>query len=196
MFLVLIFTFISGFYFCLDGERIIRTLTNLLPHAVRKRLPSLGEKIKKLSFSYLRAYVWLLSLTIGSLFFGFLILRVRYAFLLAIVIGVMDLLPVLGVGSALVPWAVIALLQKNFYLGFGLLILYGAIVLMRQIMEPRLLGKSLGLHPLLILFATFVGLRVFGFWGMFFEPFAAVLIKNILLQLCANEKNESFFCRF
>lgn len=187
--LILFFTLISGFYFCLDGEHIIHTLKHFLPRVAQERLPVWGERIRRLSFSYLRAYIWLLCVTVALLFAGLLILRVRYAFLLAIVIGLLDLLPVLGVGTVLIPWAVVTLFQKNFYVGFGLLILYGAVVLIRQIMEPRLLGKSLGVHPLLILFATFVGFRAFGFLGMLLAPFAAVLIKNLLFQLDPKDKS-------
>lgn len=187
--LILFFTLISGFYFCLDGEYIIHTLKRFLPRVVQERLPVWGERIRRLSFSYLRAYIWLLCVTVVFLFVGFLILRVRYAFLLAIVIGVLDLLPVLGVGTVLIPWAAVTLFQKNFYVGFGLLILYGTLILIRQIIEPRLLGKSLGVHPLLILFATFVGFRAFGFLGMLFAPLAGVLIKNLLFQLDSNGKS-------
>ena len=92
----------------------------------------------------------------------------------------MDMLPVLGVGTVLVPWALVAFFQRNFYLGFGLTVLYLVMLILRQIAEPKLLGKSLGLHPLLTLFAGYAGFRLFGFFGMLAGPVVATLVKNAL----------------
>ena len=132
----------------------------------------------------------MLALTFGELLIGFLILGVDYAFLLALIIAVLDMLPVLGVGTVLIPWALVALLQKNFYLGFGLVILYLVMLVLRQIAEPKLLGKSLGLHPLLTLFASYAGFRLFGFLGMLAGPVVATLIKNALPAVHFSEKGK------
>ena len=103
-------------------------------------------------------------------------------------IALADLLPVIGVGSIMIPWGLILLLQKNYYIGFGLLILYLIISLVRQIAEPRIIGKSLGLHPLLALLASYAGLTLFGFWGMLFSPIATILIKVVFLSFFPPKK--------
>lgn len=180
VFLLVIVTVIAGFYFCTDGTGIVRRLTALLPEGIRRGLPRWRQAAARLSWRYLRAYLLLLLLTFSLLFFGFCILRIDYAFLLALVVAVVDLLPVLGVGTVLVPWATVALLRHESFLGVGLLILYAVILVVRQLTEPRLVGKSLGLHPLAALFATFAGWRLFGFWGMILSPFAAVLLRALL----------------
>ena len=100
--------------------------------------------------------------------------------MLAFLIALADLLPVIGVGTILIPWGIVMLLQKNFYLGFGLLILYLVISLIRQVAEPKVLGKSLGLHPLLTLFATYVGFSLFGLLGMILAPIVALVAKRLL----------------
>ncbi|MBQ7336669.1 MAG: sporulation integral membrane protein YtvI [Clostridia bacterium] len=182
VFLVVGVTVISCFYFCADGEKIGRTLVSILPQGIRKRLPTVREKLREISRKYLRAYLLLLGVTFVILLIGFLILGVEYAFLLALVTAVVDLLPVLGVGTVLIPWAVIVLLQKNFYLGFGLLILYLVVLLVRQIAEPKLVGHSLGLHPLLSLFASYVGFCLFGLLGMILAPPIALLCKNLFAR--------------
>ena len=74
-------------------------------------------------------------------------------------------------------------MQKEYFLGMGLLILYAVMLILRQIIEPRLVGKSLGLHPLLALFATWVGWRLFGLFGMLTAPFFALLCKTVLSWL-------------
>ena len=174
-FLMIVVTVIAGFYFCMEDGR---PRNIWLPAFLREHIPCWKQRLKQISWRYLRVYLLLLLLTFGELLFGFLILRVEYAFLLAMVVAVVDLLPILGVGTVLIPWALVALLQKNYYLGFGLLILYAAVMIFRQLLEPRLMGKSLGLSPMLALFAGYAGWRLLGFWGMALGPVVAVLIKG------------------
>lgn len=170
---------ISCFYFCMDSDRIAKGLRELLPRSVLEALPRWKHRAGRLSRSYLKAYLWLLLLTFAVLFLGFTLLRVPYAFLIATVTAVVDLLPVLGIGTVLLPWAAFVLLGRQYFLGFGLLILYGTVLLLRQIVEPRLVGKSLGLHPLLTVFATYVGWRLFGLLGMLLAPVFALALKAV-----------------
>jgi predicted PurR-regulated permease PerM len=104
---------------------------------------------------------------------------VRYAFLLALVTAVLDALPVLGVGVVLVPYAAISLISGNTALGVGLLLLYGVITVVRQIAEPRLVGKSLGLHPILMLVSFYAGWKLFGVAGVFIGPLLVMIIKAL-----------------
>ena len=186
--IVTVVTVISGFYFCTEGERIGAALNACLPKPIRERIPAWKRRLKGLSFRYARAYLLLLGITFAVLFLGFSILGVDYAFLLALLVAVVDMLPILGVGTVLVPWAIVMLIQHNYYLGFGLLILYFAALILRQIIEPRLIGHSLGLHPLLTLFATYVGWELLGFFGMIVGPLVALLVKSTLGQFLKTEK--------
>lgn len=179
MLFFIVVTVIAGFYFCLEPGQIGRFLEKHLPSRIAVNLPKWRARAKAVSFRYLRAYLLILLTTFAELFVGFLILRVRYAFLLSLLIAVVDIFPVLGVGTVLIPWAVVLLIRKNFYLGFGLLILYGVVTVLRQIIEPRLVGKSLGLHPLAALIASYAGWRWFGFLGMALGPVAAMAIKAL-----------------
>lgn len=176
-------TVIAGFYFCMDRHSIERALLGWMPAGIQARVPRWKERAKHISWRYLRAYLLLLLLTFVELFFGFCILRIHYAFLLALVIAVVDLLPVLGVGTVLVPWAAVELIRRNFYIGFGLLILYLAVAVLRQIIEPKLVGHSLGLHPLLTLVASYAGWKCFGVLGMALAPILALLVKSIVSQM-------------
>ena len=179
---VALITVISVFYFCLDGERLLESVTDALPVSLRRRLLAWRGCARRLSWRYLRSYLFLLLLTFAELFLGFCILGVDYAFLLAALVALVDLLPVLGVGTVLLPWAAILLLQQRFGLGFGLLILYLAVTVLRQIVEPRLVGKSLGLHPLLTLLASYAGWRLMGVFGMLIGPFLALAVKALWHQ--------------
>lgn len=176
----LVVSVVSCFYFCTDGVRISRDVSAFLPQKWRQKLPRMGQEMRNVFRGYLRAYGILLGVTFALLLIGFWALRVEYAFLLAFLIALADLLPVIGVGTILIPWGIVMLLQKNFYVGFGLLILYLIISLVRQVAEPKVLGKSLGLHPLLTLFATYVGFSLFGLFGMILAPLLALLAKRLL----------------
>ena len=178
-------TVIAGFYFCMDRRGIEDRLISYLPRAVRERIPNWRSGVKRVFLRYLRAYLLLLGLTFLELFVGFCILRVDYAFLLAAVIAVVDLLPVLGVGTVLIPWALVELINRRVAFGVGLLILYGAVSILHQVLEPKLVGKSLGLHPLLTLAAGYVGFKAFGIVGMAAAPLLALLGKSLLCRRSA-----------
>lgn len=176
----LIVSVVACFYFCTDGVSITRSFGAFLPRRWKQKMPQIKENLRDVLKKYVKAYGILLLLTFALLLVGFWILQVEYAFLLAFLIALADLLPVIGVGTILIPWGIAMLLQKQFYLGFGLLILYLVISLVRQVAEPKVLGKSLGLHPLLTLFATYVGFTLFGLLGMILAPVAALLAKRLL----------------
>ena len=176
----LVVSVVACFYFCTDGVQITGKMTVLLPQKWQQKLPRIKESLRDVFRKYIKAYGILLALTFALLLVGFWMLRVEYAFLLAFLIALADLLPVIGVGTILVPWGIVMLLQRNFYVGFGLLILYLVISFIRQVAEPKVLGKSLGLHPLLTLFATYVGFVLFGIVGMILAPIVALLGKRLL----------------
>ena len=116
---------------------------------------------------YLRAYLALTGVTFCELLAGLWIMRVEGALAAAFLIALVDILPVLGCGTVLVPWAVGALLAGESGMGLGLLLLWAAVWVSRQILEPRLVGKAAGIHPFLALAVSYLGLRLFGGAGIF-----------------------------
>ena len=102
-----------------------------------------------------------------------------YALLIALLTAIVDILPVLGTGTVRIPWAAAMLILGNFPLGIGLLILYAIITVVRQMLEPRVVGKQIGLYPLVTLVCMFVGTYLFGFVGLFGLP----IIATVLVQL-------------
>jgi sporulation integral membrane protein YtvI len=182
-FIFITVTLLACYYFTADNGALKRSLsvglTRLTPLPLRDRLPPLGRRLKRLGQSYLRACLLLGLTTFLLTFMGLAVLGVPYAFLLAVLLAVVDLLPLLGTGIILVPWAVLCLLLGQVKLGIGLLILYGVSTLIRQILEPKLIGDGLGLHPLVSLGAMYAGLRLFGVWGMILSPLVAAALVSI-----------------
>ena len=126
-----------------------------------------------------KAYFTLMTLTFIELSLALLILNIDYAVTLALIISVIDLMPVLGVGTALIPWAVVELIIGNYALGIGLLISYVIILIVRQIVEPRIVGKHIGLHPLITLISMYAGLKIFGAVGLFLLPMLVMFLKYL-----------------
>ena len=176
----LLVSVVACFYFCTDDAAVLRGLASHLPRSWQEKMPRIKENLRDAVRKYLKAYGILMALTFALLLVGFWVLGVEYAFLLAFLIALADLLPVIGVGTVLIPWGIVMLIQRRFYLGFGLLILYLVISIIRQFAEPKVLGKSLGLHPLLTLFATYVGFTLFGLIGMILAPIVALVGKRLL----------------
>jgi len=179
---ILIFTvilIISTFYICLDYAAITKFIIIQAPPKARVIMLDIKARFLSAIYKYLRAYSIILMITFLELSAGFLILGVRYAVLLALVIALVDMLPVLGTGTVLIPWGIFSLIQRDYYLGFGLLILYAVILIIRNIIEPKIVGRSIGLYPVATLIALYVGYNLLGFAGMFLFPIIILIIKNL-----------------
>ena len=178
-------TLLACYYFSADRGGLAAVgvaLTSKLPPALQDRLPPLCRRLGRLGRQYLRAYLLLGLLTCLQAFVGFAILKIPYALLLAALVALVDFLPLLGTGVILLPWAGISLLTGQLPLAIGLAVLYGVTTTIRQILEPKLIGDGLGIHPLLSLAAMYAGLRLFGVKGMILAPLVAAGAVSFLVS--------------
>ena len=173
---------IAAFYFSADGETVARTLSSLLPDRWQKKLPGIKDKFKKTIMGYIKAYFLIMVLTFCEMLLGLSILGVEYAFIMAIVISVIDILPILGSGTVLIPWAIFAFLTSDTPFGVGLLILYAVTLVVRQFAEPKIVGGAIGIHPLATLASVYLGLRFLGFFGIFIGPMTALLLREMFFK--------------
>ena len=183
-FLFITVMLLACYYFSADdgeiGRAVGKCMLRLTPEGFRDRLMPWGRRLRRIGRQYLRACLLLGLLTFLQMFIGLALLRVPYAFILALLIAVVDFLPLLGTGLVLIPWAAVSLLLGEVSLGIGLLVLYGISSVVRQILEPKLIGEGLGLHPLLSLAAMYAGLKLFGVWGMILAPLVTAGVKSVL----------------
>ncbi|WP_224749692.1 sporulation integral membrane protein YtvI [Polycladospora coralii] len=173
---VLVFITLAAFFISLDWKRLNRGIGNLMPNRVQSTGGLVFQDMKKALMGFLRAQITLITITALIMLTGLFILRVPYAITIALIIGVVDLLPYLGVGAVLVPWITYALLVGDIRLGIGLAIVYGIIIVVRQALEPKLVASNVGLDPLLTLIALFIGLQLFGFFGLIIGPVFVVIL--------------------
>ncbi|MBQ4647882.1 MAG: sporulation integral membrane protein YtvI [Clostridia bacterium] len=173
-------TVIACYYMTVDRAKISGAVYSLFPERISEWLKKLKNSLMSTVGKYLKAYGLIVLITFTELFVAFTVLRVDYALLLAAVIALIDILPVLGTGIVLVPWALFALFVRGkLYLGVGLLVSYGIITFVRQIIEPKIVGSYIGMHPLATLIAMFAGLKLFGVAGMLLLPVVLMGIRNL-----------------
>ena len=157
-----------------------RTAAKRIPGVWKERyLPALKALRRGLT-GWLIAQLKLSGITFAQLLIGFWLLRIPYGSIWALMVALVDAFPVLGTGTVLIPWGIICLLQGQAVRGAGLLSLYAVVWLMRSILEPRLLGKELGLDPLATLLAVYAGYKLLGLMGMILAPMLAVTTLQLI----------------
>ena len=167
--------------FMLSGELpAIRTwLQKLARPEWLEKLQRLGGHVRTTLGGWLRAQLKLMGITFLILNVGLLVLRVRYPLLAALVITVVDALPVFGTGTVLVPWAALACLLGNVPKGIALLALFAVISVVHSVLEPKLMASQAGLPPLASLAAMYVGFCAMGVTGMVLAPVLLLLVKQL-----------------
>lgn len=165
---------ISGF---MISARLPRIRLWLRRRLRGERLRAIAEGLRRLRQAvagWLLAQLKLAGVTLGLLLAGFLLLRIPFAPLWALGVSLVDAFPVLGTGTVLLPWALVCYLQGDTARALGLAGLYAVVSLLRSVLEPRLVGKQLGLDPLVTLFALYAGYKLWGIGGMILSPLLAV----------------------
>ena len=128
---------------------------------------------------YLRAQILLSCGVFCILLLGFLVTGQRYALLLAFGLAVLDFIPLLGAGTVMVPWAVIALLTRDFRGAISVMVIWGIIALYRRVWEPKIVGDQTGLSPILSLISIYVGMKLGGVVGMILGPVVTLVVLNL-----------------
>ncbi len=172
-------TIISSFFIAVDYDRITSFFVRQLNDTHSRLLLEIRDYIVGTLFLCIRSYALIMTITFFELSIGLSLLKIENAILIALLIAIFDILPVLGTGGIMIPWVGIVFLQGNYSLALGLLVVYLVITVIRNIIEPKIVGAQLGLHPVLTLVSMFVGANYFGFLGMFGFPILLSLLKDL-----------------
>lgn len=174
---------IACILFTKDYKRVVRFIKLQLPDKHKNILSETKKVFSSTILKMCRAYGLIMFITFCENFLGLSILNLigvmdnNYVFVIAIGIAVFDILPVAGSGGILIPWALIALISGSVGQCIGLLVIYAVITVIRQYIEPKIVGNSLGVHPLVTLAGLYFGLKLFGFMGMFIVPICVMTVK-------------------
>jgi sporulation integral membrane protein YtvI len=187
-FLSLLITIVLSFLISTQYEMITRFLEGQVPEKAAATLTGVRKIVKDTVFKYAKAQIILMLITFAEATIGMLAVGAHNPIGVAALIAFIDLMPVLGAGSVLLPWAIIELLQGSVHFAIGLAIVYITISIIRRIIEPKVVGDQLGIHPIIALLSIYVGWRLVGIWGMVSFP----IIIQILLAMHKEGKIKLF----
>lgn len=186
---ILIFTLITilaTFFLSKDRDRIAAVFVRHLPESWLHRILAVKKDLFNALFGYLRAALIMMSITFTEVFIGLSIIGIDYVLLMAFLTALIDALPVLGAGSVLIPWSVYSFLTGDVRMGISTLVLYLVVLIVRQVIEPKVVGHQIGVYPLMTLLAMYTGLRLIGFAGLILGPITYLIIRNILVTIYKN----------
>lgn len=180
--LALVLILMGTYYFTADRERILGFFAKLLPAGLRRQGSSIRQDVLRSIGGQLKSQL-IISLLIMLFLVGlFWLFRVPYGLVAGLAIGLMDSLPVLGAGLFLVPWSLLSFIGGNSSTGILMAAAYLGTVIIRQVLEPRIVGRTLGLHPLVTMAAMYAGFRLFGVLGLLGGPVLMGVLRAVLRQ--------------
>lgn len=175
----ILFTVMSTFYFTMDYDLINRFLLAQMSKRTQDIMRDAKRNLGKTLGGYLRSYGLIMLVTFVELWIGLSIIGIKDALFISMIIAMFDILPVVGCGTVLVPWMIERFAQGFISQALGLSILWVIISIVRNIIEPRIVGNRVGLHPLLTIMGMFVGAYLFGGIGIFLVPISLALLLNM-----------------
>lgn len=170
---------IATFFIASDYENIRAFIIRQIPEKWHLFLGDVRRYSLKTVGRYFKSYALIMTITFCELSVALWLLGVKNFAVIALIIAVFDIIPVCGSGGVLIPWAVFSLVQGRFAFGIAMLIVYAIITVIRQIIEPKIVGDQVGLPPVVTLMAMFLGVRFMGVFGLFAFPITLVILKNL-----------------
>ncbi len=176
--IAIIFTILSAYFFIADRDKILEFGREHTPQIIQQKWKMLEQCFKSIFGGYFKAQFKIMGVVFVILFVGFLILKVDFAIVVAFLVSLLDMLPFFGTGTALIPWALFKILSGDMKYALGLVILYLTTQLVRRIIEPKVVGDSIGIDPLWTLICMYTGYRFAGVFGMILAvPVGAILVN-------------------
>ncbi len=198
--IAVVITLVASCFMTSDYDSIINFIKRQFPEHKRGDLSRTKTLLKSTLAKMGKAYALIMSVTFTEMFVGLTVLRLigvyssNYAVIIAIATAIVDIIPVLGTGTVLIPWAVYNLIVGNYALAIGLGVIYAVITVIRQIIEPKLVAGQLGLSPVVTITALYLGLKIFGVLGMIIAPILVTMLKVLndegIIRLWKSEKHE------
>ncbi len=176
---LIVITLLSIFFMTRDYALIHKFIAAQIPQGMREKSTVLKEDLMTALGGYLRTQLILMCITMSICLIGFLLLGINSAILLAIMIGFVDALPILGSGLFLVPWAIYNIILGQYSVGIGLAGIYGLIVIVRQVIEPRILSNQIGVYTLVTIMAMYIGFKTIGVFGLILGPIIVIIIQTL-----------------
>lgn len=176
VFFIILVSIVATYFFSKDREKVAEIWLKIVPAPWGMHALVISKQVAAAFLAYLRAQFILVSISTVLSILGLYLIGIKYALFIGIVVGVMDLLPILGPGTIYVPWAIWAFITGQTTLGLQLTVLYAIVMVCRGLLEAKIVAANLGLHPLAVLMAMFIGLQTMGFVGLLAGPLLVIAI--------------------
>ncbi len=180
--LFILFSLLSAFFISKDKDKISSFIYNHIPGNIlqNSKLKIIKDDLIFALLGYIKAQLILMTITFTESAIGLTLIGINYSILIALVISIIDALPILGSGSIYIPWILLNIIQKDYNTAIFLGILYLTVTLVRQTLEPKILSTQIGLYPLVTIISIYIGIKLFGFIGIILGPI--IVITFIALQ--------------
>lgn len=179
--------FAASCYIGKDFDGLVEFSKTIVGKKTVETVVKIKRILKESVLKIIRGYLILMVITFLELAVGFLILGIENWLLIAGIIAVIDALPALGTGAVLLPWGIINILLGDNFLGISLMVLYLLVTIIRNFAEPKIVGSKTGINPLFILFSMFLGIRLFGFFGLIILPVTFIVVVKYYKNEMENE---------
>ncbi len=170
---------VATIFLLVDFESIRKFIKRQLPDKTNELIHNISVHLGKVLKKYILSYSLIMLITFCEIFAGLSIIGIKYSALIAVLIAIFDILPVVGSGLVLAPWAIISLILGNIGQAIGLFILWAVVCIVRQIIEPKIVGSSVGMHPFVTLFAMLAGNFIYGGIGILLLPITLALCQSL-----------------
>lgn len=177
VFLVIFITFIATYLFSIDLSYMQSKFLSIFSDKTKEKVIIIWHEANKMFSGYIKAYSFIVLLTFIETFIGFSILKIKYALSLSIISAICDVMPIIGIGIVYFLVGIFYFISKKYAICFGIFLLYIIVSILRQILEPKIVSSSLGLKPIAVLAAIFIGIMSYGFVGMIYLLFLLVFYK-------------------
>ena len=177
-----IFTILSSVFICAEYERLSKATVELIPEKGRGLVLGTRDYLLNTLGRTFKAYAILGLITFALLALGLWMLGIKGFLVAAAITALLDFLPIIGSGAVLLPWSVYFLLTGKTGAGLGLIALWVIVSALREVLEPRILGRQIGLHPLAAVTAMYAGLKIIGVWGLVLAPIVCLMVRYLYDQ--------------
>ena len=194
----IIITILATIFTCFDRQFVLDKISSQVPKKWIDKVKEVYTEMCSVSWNYIKAeaklsficFIWVLT---GLIIFDICGLDVKYTVLMAVLIGFIDLLPIFGAGSVMIPWALYLGFTGNTPLAIAVICLWGVWAVLRQIIEPHMVSKQIGMHPLVTLLAMYTGFKLIGVFGLMLGPIICLILLNVFRELLKKGILKSFF---
>ncbi len=179
-FIILLISFIATFFISKDKEILGKSILSLIPEEWQEKAQHFRAELASSAIGFIRAQLVLITVTTIITIIGLEIFQSDYSLILGLISGILDLIPIVGPGLIFVPWIFYSFMAGNVSFAFMLLALYGTMVVVRSMLEPKIIGQNIGVHPVATLISIYLGLRIFGVSGVIIGPAIVIVGKAFI----------------